>query len=282
LIYQGTHRVALGRAGASEICARFAETLEIIVPRAGQIIAENEVEWTAASLTSLTFGKMGQEIVLIAMTGRAYPSTCIIYRASDLKELTTFKGSDLELTRDLLKAGVLLETGARLGVSVFSVSAANPVLISPGDDELHIFDVESAKELCKLSGKQLSQNLRSAASTLLRGEQLIATAGIDGPIRLWKFASTSSTELIEARPPFLGHQAAVWRLSFGVVNGRPMLASGGMESPRIWDLATGQCLKIEIDHRVEDLVLSGSGLLAIGTKRGMITLQLSSAWVQNS
>jgi hypothetical protein len=41
-------------------------------------------------------------------------------------------------------------------------------------------------------------------------------------------------------------------------------------------------LKIEIDHRVEDLVLSGSGLLAIGTKRGMITLQLSSAWVQNS
>jgi WD40 repeat protein len=81
-------------------------------------------------------------------------------------------------------------------------------------------------------------------------------------------------------PALQGHRATIWCLSFGLVDGRVMLASGGMESPRIWDLETGQSLVIEVDHRITSLALSDSGLLAIGTDRGVITMQLSSSWVR--
>ena len=52
-----------------------------------------------------------------------------------------------------------------------------------------------------------------------------------------------------------------------------------MESPRIWDLETRQSMVIDIDHRITSLALNDSGLLAIGTDRGVVTMQLSSGWV---
>jgi hypothetical protein len=66
----------------------------------------------------------------------------------------------------------------------------------------------------------------------------------------------------------------VWNVSAPRARGLALLC------PRVWDLATRQSLVLEIDHRVYGLALSNSGLLVVGTQRGLITVQLSAAWLR--
>ena len=283
LKYQGTRAVAIGLSGQSEVCATFAETLRMIEPHTGQIFANALAPGSGASLQSLTFGKMDRNVILAATTGNGPPSgTCDVFQASDLQPIATFEGDHLELARQLSAAGIALDPGAHIGDCVLGVIGDELVLLCPMNSYLGVFGIESGKEAYRTAEQGLNK-VREVAWTSWNGQPLIATAGIDGPIQLWNLPPRGrpTGTLVEAMPPFLGHQAAIWQLSFGLVDRRVILASGGMESPRIWDLATRQSLVLEIDNRVRGLALSNSGLLVIGTERGLITVQLSTAWVQD-
>ena len=66
-------------------------------------------------------------------------------------------------------------------------------------------------------------------------DNLIATGGWDGIIRIWN--QNTGTPLRELK----GHAYDVWSLSFGMRDGKPILASAGQDgSVRIWDPNSGE------------------------------------------
>jgi len=100
------------------------------------------------------------------------------------------------------------------------------------------------------------------------GEVLLAAATENGTLALWNFI-TGKVEASHAEA-HLGH---IGQLRFGMIGESDVLASGGSDGfLRIWTLGLEQLLRIDIGEPVSALAWTGPGRLAVGSTRGLLTL----------
>jgi WD40 repeat protein len=77
----------------------------------------------------------------------------------------------------------------------------------------------------------------SVCPVTLNGQELLASGGLDGTVRVWDLATRQQYAALS------GHQGEVRSVCPVTLNGRELLASGGLDGTvRVWDLATRQQL----------------------------------------
>jgi WD40 repeat protein len=73
-----------------------------------------------------------------------------------------------------------------------------------------------------------------------------------------------------------GHQGQVRAVCAVTISDRPLLASGGDRTVRLWDPMTGTC-KLTVPTHHQTLAVAGiAGSLAIGLDEGILVIKLSS------
>jgi WD40 repeat protein len=265
--------LAFGFDGQRELLARSpgnGTSVETLDPSTGKVLLRSDV-----SVGVVAFGT--RDITPVLMIHEPY--NLHVCQASTLDRIQLLEfGTELAQAQKAWQTGIHAQPGSRIGESVFGELGGKTILVSPSNTGLTVHALESNAILYQISDLPFN-SLREVAWGVWRGEPIIASGGIHGPISLWRFPSSGEKELVEAILPLEGHRAAIWCLTFGRVQGRVILASAGMENLRIWDLETRQSLLVDIDHPVSSIAFNDSGLLAIGTRRGLITLQLSSSWL---
>jgi WD40 repeat protein/DNA-binding SARP family transcriptional activator len=104
------------------------------------------------------------------------------------------------------------------------------------------------------------------------GQQLLASSGGDGTVRIWDPATGQQRALLEGHPDGVGGLCTV------TVAGQQLLASGGDDGTvRIWDPATGQQRALLEGHRdwvngVCTVTVAGQELLASASKDGTLRI----------
>jgi len=72
---------------------------------------------------------------------------------------------------------------------------------------------------------------------------VLASAGLDGTVRLWDPADGTQLRMLE------GHSGGVLAVAWGVLDGGPVLASAGLDGTvRLWDPADGTQLRVLTGH----------------------------------
>ena len=96
-----------------------------------------------------------------------------------------------------------------------------------------------------MTGKQEIARLEGHRGVVLsvafRLDELLASAGNDGTVRLWDVAGKREITRLE------GHKATVWSVSFSLDGTRVLTGSWG-NTARLWDAATGRAVATLAGH----------------------------------
>ncbi|MEV5556352.1 WD40 repeat domain-containing protein [Nonomuraea wenchangensis] len=142
------------------------------------------------------------------------------------------------------------------------------LLVSTSDDRTaRVWD--PAARLCLHTLIGHTAKVTAACALTLDGRPLLATASQDRTIRLWDPVTGACLRTLTGHAEEItGHSHGVTSVCSLTVGGRPLLASTSRDrTVRLWDPATGVCLRIMLGHTsdVTDacaLVLEGRTLLA--------------------
>jgi WD40 repeat protein len=100
------------------------------------------------------------------------------------------------------------------------------------------------------------------------GEELLASAGNDGTVRIWDPETGQQRTVLE------GHRAEVGGVCPVTVTGRELLASAGDDGTvRIWDPQTGVCPLTVPTHYPPQATAWVAGSLAIGLGAGILVIK---------
>ena len=156
-------------------------------------------------------------------------------------------GADSVKLWDVSNSQVLKSiSGHSNGVWSIAFSSQGKILVSASDDKsLRYWDVSNSQILRTVSGHH---NIWSIASC--PQGKMLATGGDDKIVTLWDAVTGRCLKTLS------GHRDSVWSVSFSPQgNARSIampsgsIASGSVDGTvRLWDVATGQCLKILQKH----------------------------------
>ncbi|MFD9488450.1 caspase family protein [Streptomyces sp. NPDC059991] len=208
------------------------------------------------SVRSLRFG--GEPLAISASSD----GTARVWTLRDERERAVFRGHV-----------------GRVGVAAGLVVSGRLTVVSGGDDRtIRLWDFTTGQEEQRLIGH--TGAVRALVCAEADGEPFVASGGSDGSVRLWVPSETGRGESEGAarrwgeRAVLTGHSGEVNAVAFAVLDGLPVLISGGDDrTVRIWDMRRGEqkCLfsgEMGWVRAVACMTLDGRSVAVCGTDSG--------------
>ena len=110
----------------------------------------------------------------------------------------------------------------------------------------------------------------------LDGEPVLASAGLDGSVRLWDPVGGAQLRVLT------GHNGGVLALAWGSLSGSTVLISAGSDAiVRLWDPRRFREVVIKFENLLLDVSISPDGRLGIAGLGGLAVLEINSGAFAN-